>query len=208
MSRAVIVVGNELRFLRNARHLAKHVRGLGHHVRILRAAYKTPDELARSLWNQFALARGRPLLLAYFGHGIQMGWAHALEDGANHVLLLYNRLLAMIEHHNHSLLIINECCHAGALGGRLYEAGIDPTRVGVIAASPSAEVSKPGTANRVVQAWSSGLAYRPIWEELPPPSTDPPITVQVPASTQIVDREVRWGTNQFDQLYFAAPRRL
>src|SRR5512135_2467013 len=151
MPRAIIVVGNELRFLRAAETFRAYLISIGvDPIRVIRAPYRSADQLEKDLSFQMLIATGEPLLLAYFGHGLKAGWAHAMESPVESICLGYDRLGPILAKRAEPTLFINECCYAAAVIEAVEAASADPTRLAIIAASPADQSSYPGMADRVL----------------------------------------------------------
>lgn len=168
MPRAIIVVGNELRFLRAAEKFRDYLVSIGiDPIRVIRAAYRSADQLERELSFQVLVATREPLLLAYFGHGLPAGWAHAMESPVESICLGYDRLGPILAKRQASTLLINECCYAAAVIEAVEAASAEPARLAILAASPADQSSYPGMADRVLESWRSGKVHEPFMETTP-----------------------------------------
>lgn len=228
MPRAVIVVGNELRFLRAAEQFKDYLVSAGvDPIRVIRAAYRSADQLERELSFQVLIATGEPLLLAYFGHGLRAGWAHAMESPAESICLGYDRLGPMLAKRQAPTVFVNECCYAAAIMAAAEEAGADPAQLSIIAASAADQTSYPGMADRLQESWRAGRVHEPFMETTPLfPETSWQVKLrmwwfrrkaslkarlfpkryplQPPPPTRIPVCEVRWG-DPLDRLFFKKP---
>ncbi|HTK04924.1 MAG TPA: hypothetical protein VL500_05030 [Candidatus Eisenbacteria bacterium] len=228
MPRAVIVVGNELRFLRAAENFKAYLISIGTDpIRVIRAAYRSADQLERELSFQMLVAVGQPLLLAYFGHGLRAGWAHAMESPAESICLGYDRLGPMLAKRKAPTVFVNECCYAAAVIAAVEEAGADPSRLSIIAASPANQTSYPGMADRLLESWRAGRVHAPFMETTPLfPKTSWLVWLRMwwfrrkqglkarlfpkryplppPPPTRTPVCEVRWGA-PLDHLFFKKP---
>lgn len=228
MPRAIIVVGNELRFLRASETFKSYLISIGvDPIRTIRAAYRNADQLEKELAFQLLVATGEPLLLAYFGHGLKAGWAHAMESPIESICLCYDRLALILVKREAPTLLVNECCFAGAIIPAIEAVGADHKRTSIIAASPADQSSYPGMTDRVLASWQAGRIHDPVMENaasFPKPSWRIrlrawwfrrksslkarlfPKRYPLPPTPQapIPVREVRWGA-PLDHLFFKKP---
>lgn len=168
MPRAIIVVGNELRFLRAAERFRNYLISIGvDPIRVIRAAYRGADQLENELSLQLLIASGEPLFLGYFGHGLRGGWAHAMESPIESICLDYARLAPLLAKRQAPTLFLNECCFAGAITAPLEAVGADPKLLSIIAASPAEQTSYPGMADRVLESWKKHRIHEPFMEKAP-----------------------------------------
>src|SRR5512135_2273910 len=168
MSHAIIVVGNERRFVAEARAFARYLgeRARCERVSVLEGAYLAPDELEARLRGAIGdVPRDDAALVAYFGHGARGAWSYALEHQEKYLCFGYARLAAALARHPGPLVIVNDCCHAESLAPHLERAGISPDRCLLISACRADEVIGPGTASEVVAEWSEGRIFETIREE-------------------------------------------
>lgn len=169
MSHAVIVVGNEPRFMRDARAFARYLREQARcaRVSVIRGANLFPAELDGALDGALrAVPRDEPLLLAYFGHGHRDGWGYALEHQEKYFLFPYEALAAKLGDRRGPLVVLNDCCHAESIVPRLEGVGVTPDRCLVISACAADEVIGPGTGEEVVKAWSDARDFMTIKDEI------------------------------------------
>lgn len=161
---AVIVVGNERRFVDDANALARYLRTeAGCAVATLRGAYRTPDQLHASLRRAIRKARGKPLLVAYFGHGMRDHWSYALEHQRKPLAYPFKRLAALLAEHGGPMAIVNDTCHADGLRPFLEKAGV-ASRCLLIAACPAEDVSYGGLTAEVMARWARREVFEPIHE--------------------------------------------
>ena len=164
MPHAVIVVGNERRYIDTSAALARYVHAkAGGSVDVIRGAYLHPDQLETRLRRGIRRAAGKPLMLAYFGHGHPDHWSYALEHQRKHVHFRFERLAALLTAHAGPVAVIADTCHADGLRPFLEKAGL-AERCMLIAACPAEDVSYGGLAEEVVRCWKRGEAFETITE--------------------------------------------
>lgn len=167
MPHAIIVVGNERRFIDASRPFARHLRKKARceRVSVLRAAYSTPAELIARLRAAIGMVpRGEVLLVAYFGHGQKGSWGFALEHQEKYLHLDYATLAKTLARHPGPLAILNDCCHAESLAPHLKKAGIGEDRCLLISACKTEETAIPGTGAEVLSQWNAREVFEPIAE--------------------------------------------
>lgn len=165
MPHAVIVVGNERRYVDKSADFARYLHAsVGcRRVDVIRGAYLQPKELERRLQRGIRRAEGQPLLVAYFGHGHEDHWGYALEHQRKHVHFGFERLAALLSAHAGPMAVINDTCHADGLRPFLEKAGLSE-RCMLIAACAAEDVSYGVLTKEVVARWKQGEAFEPIVE--------------------------------------------
>lgn len=165
MPHAVIVVGNERRFIDNVRAFAAHLRSASAafaRIATIRGAYLTPKQLRAQLRREISLVpKDDALVIAYFGHGIDGAWSYALEHQRKPLQLSYRELAADLARHPGPLAILNDCCHAASLETRLEQTGIPKERCMLISACAADAVST-GASPDVLAQWRDGKTFEPV----------------------------------------------
>lgn len=167
MSHAIIVVGNERRFMEAARPFARYLRTQARcaRVTVIKGAYLTPKELGASLRGALKLAPADgAVLVAYFGHGLKGAWGFALEHQEKTLRLEYAVLATTLAAHPGPLAILNDCCHAESLLPHLQKAGVTADRCLLISASKAEDVIVPGTGKEVQAQWAEGKIFETVVE--------------------------------------------
>lgn len=162
---ALLIVGNELRFLTEALELQDYLAGIGCRTKIVKTAYMKPETLERKLRNFVRASSDRPALVAYLGHGLREGWAPS-----GYPAFPYRRIVRALEGRRGPTLLFNDCCFAHAAASAMEEAGLDPRRWSLISASGSERTSFQGLVERVLDSWDAGRPYAPTRQpdERPP----------------------------------------
>ena len=167
MTHAIIIVGNERRFMGAARPFAAYLRTKARcgRVTVITGAYKTPDELDAAVRSALGRASDdEPVLVAYFGHGVDGAWSFALEHQEKPLRLPYEKLAETLSRHDGPLVVLNDCCHAASLVPHLEKAGVRPDRCLLISACGAKEITIPGTAKEVETQWIEGKVFEPVVE--------------------------------------------
>lgn len=168
MPHAIIVVGNERRFIDETRRFVRHMRKTARceRVTVLRGAYYAPSELDAHLRSALrAVPADDVLLVAYFGHGKDGCWSYALEHQGKYLSYGYAELAKTLARHAGPLVMLNDCCHAESLQPFLEKAGVSPERCLLISACAADEVTTTGTGEEVVGQWREGRVFEPVVEE-------------------------------------------
>jgi hypothetical protein len=164
MPQAIIVIGNERRFMDAARPLIQYLRKKARfeHVSIVRGAYLTPAELKNKLRRAIRRVPNQDMLfLAYFGHGLKDWWVYALESQSRGLHFDYPTLAEILAAHSGQLTILNDCCHAESLTPHLQKMGINRNRCLLISACKSGETTIPGTGGEVLIQWERREVFCP-----------------------------------------------
>lgn len=159
MARAVIVAGNSKRFLDQAKQLRSFLKDSGvEALPIIRSAYETPNKVTSVIVQETRrrFRKENPLLVAYLGHGNKHGWA--LNDDNS---LEYSGLVKVLAQSKCPVLVINDCCHAGALIDELTAAKVDDAKVGAIASISADQACYPGLTDEILNAWEKNVEYQP-----------------------------------------------
>jgi hypothetical protein len=161
---AIVVVGNERRFMGAARPFVRYLRTkVGARVSVIRGAYLAPDELSAALKGAIGVVpRDAPLLVAYLGHGLNGAWSFALEHQEKSLRLPYEQVAETLARHPGPLVVLNDCCHAESIVPHLEKAGITPDRCLVLSASKAEDVTIPGTAEEVEKQWAEGKVFETV----------------------------------------------
>lgn len=97
-----------------------------------------------------------PTLLLYHGHGGHKYWR--INDVST---ISYWTLLEWIQKINAPLLMINDCCHAGALIDINKRLRVTRQKIGIIAACPTDRMAYPGLQDKILSAWDVSTSYCP-----------------------------------------------
>ena len=161
---AIVVVGNERRFMGAARPFVRYLRTkVGARVSVIKGAYLAPDELKAALQGAVTSApKDAPLLVAYLGHGIDGAWSYALEHQDKPLRLPYAKVAETLARHDGPLVVLNDCCHAASIVPHLEKAGVTPERCLVLSASKAEDVTVPGTAEEVEKQWAEGRVFETV----------------------------------------------
>jgi len=98
-----------------------------------------------------------PTLILYHGHGGRRSWQ--VNDVST---ILYWTLMEWLKQIHAPLLIINDCCHAGALIDAVKQTGFSRGKIGIIAACPADREVRPGLQGKILTAWRSKKPYDPM----------------------------------------------
>lgn len=163
MVRAVLVAGDESRFLRETEKLKRHLSdscGLAD-VRLLDSGEMARDEFRAVLGDELARFPEEALLLVYSGHGSRAIWSLGPYG------VRYDELVDLLLRRRGPTLIVNACCHSGGILKQLEAKGADPGRYALIASAPDPHVSYTGTIGRIVGSWSRRQPYVPVQGTFP-----------------------------------------
>jgi len=78
----------------------------------------------------------------------------------------YRRLANVLAASTSPVLVVNSCCHSGALIDELKRVGADAGRIGVIASAGTKHVSNGLLAETLVDSWSRGEIFRQRREDV------------------------------------------
>lgn len=164
MPHAIIVVGNERRYADTSGAFARYLHEkAGCRIDMIRAAHLKPGELEARIRRGIRRAAGKPLLLAYFGHGHEDHWAYALEQRGSYLHLPFGKLAEMLAAHAGPTAVIADTCHADGLRPFLEKAGLSE-RCMLIAACATEDVSYGGLAAEVAERWGASEAFETLVE--------------------------------------------
>lgn len=165
MSRALLIAGDEPRFLQNLLPLRRYLETERKLVDLvtLKAAILREDLLA-AMATEFLRDPEEPLLLVYSGHGLPQGWVPSTNQ-----IFPYPWLAGLIAQRRGPTLFINACCYPGAVFPVLEKGGISPMRVSVISAGPANKVTYDGMIVRIALSWQKGKPYVPLVGHFPKP---------------------------------------
>lgn len=167
MRSAVIVVGGELRFWEQSQEFESYLRRECRlrYVSVVEG-WKRSYESMKSVLGFKAIGAGRqPFLLAYIGHGYESGWSYGVSQGDEELRFPYKDLLSLLrEHRQGPTLILNDCCHAGAVADLKvretpqFEKG---AAIGVIAACEQDGYAYGRMVDSVTDSWRQFHHYTP-----------------------------------------------
>lgn len=193
MPHAIVVVGNERRFIDETRHFVRHLRKYSCCARItvLRGAYHAPEELDRRLRRSMrAVPAEDVLLVAYFGHGNKGSWGYALENQGKYLEYGYPMLAKALARHPGPTVILNDCCHSESLQPHLEQAGFTAERCLLISSCGTDELCHAGAGTEVLDQWRMGTVFTPIFER-----TVTSVIDMTPYTPPLSERFARWRKN-------------
>lgn len=158
--RAVLLAGNEPRFLESAKrfqnYLVDEARLPRSRVRVIPCAYKTSHEIDCALAREAGKARKEKatLVVAYDGHGEKEGMR---PNGSTIPYSLLAEMLKGIE-----FIFINVACFAGSAVKAFEDAGLLPKKGLLIAASEAGKETRVGEQflDDLMRSLRSGRSYR------------------------------------------------
>lgn len=152
MAQAIVIAGYEKRHFDEVRRFRKYLllhAGLKK-VFFFATAYTDVSRLGKKLRTALtAIPSDEPLLLAYYGHGSELGWAINSKGG----VFTYDMLIEMIKNCQSPILIVNDCCFSSALEVKLKEANVSPDTIGIISACGPGEFSYGGLLQDACLHW-------------------------------------------------------
>jgi hypothetical protein len=160
MTAAIVVSGNALRYVREARAMQRHlVEGLD--INELDAVHLhgcdvTVKQLTERLDAALCEKTRRPLLLHFAGGASEHGWQ--LDDARSFPYFTLSDLL-MAPHR--PVLVVNDCDSAMSLRERLEDRGVSPQRVQVVGSTARAERALDRWLNAwLLRNWRKGVPHR------------------------------------------------
>lgn len=163
MARAIMISGDEVRFLQDAgiygRYLTKEtgVNSLAYWTAL--GSYPSVDALKLWLSVQLSVSDDEPLLLIYAGHGNEEGWN--VRDGEDDVS--YAWLVDTLARVPYPVLIVNDCCDSGSLVTFLQDRGVSEEQFGVIMSCAAGTDSYDGVLVELLpQIWRERDLFVPF----------------------------------------------
>lgn len=159
MARAVLIAGNEQRFLREITCFREMLLTKTYvtQATILRTAYDTPADFRRKLSAALRKTHQEPLLLVFSGHGCSFGWGLS-----GNLLFDYSQLIPMLlDRYPAPFLLLNDCCYAAGVTECLDRSAVAVTSAGVIAACRRGETTEGGLLWRITLDWGRMTAFDP-----------------------------------------------
>ncbi len=161
MARAILIAGHGAdhdKFLidvARARDYLRRCAGIDDAV-VIDAGHPPTGGFDRALRLALFDRPAEPLLLLYSGHGLKSGWSVG-----ELAVFPYRRLAEWLDWRLGPVLLINDCCHSGAVIRHLENRPRLDRRVSAITACTAGMTAVAGLTARVFSAWKRGHDYEP-----------------------------------------------